>query len=602
VGGSSQGGSVAGGAAGEVTTPGASGEAGTGDLPNGGEPLPNCTTSGWCWDNPTPGGSNLNGVWAGAPDNVWAVGMDGLILRYDGKRWQRFAGPTTKTLFAVWGTAADSVWIGGAGGLFFWNGKEFTTYPSSSSIIDVHGSAADNVRGTLGTQAIDYFDGKKLTIPVLTEGGPTSSVVSVWTFAPRVAYGAGSGGAIIRADGPFDQPFDYATSIVYTAGGYLRDLWGTTADEALWAVGDAGLVVSGQVADKTSFHVVDSGTITALYGVWGSSQSDIWAVGDTGTIIHYDGTGFEDRSVAAPRIDFRDIDGTGKSDIWAVGNDGAIFHFDGSKWSAPNTLTDQELFGVWGTSDDDVWAVGDQGVLLHKDASGWQSLESPTTAAMRSVYTAAPNDVYLTSDDSNIYHFDGKDFTVSFAPRYYASYLWGSAGDDIWASGGGDTYLYDGESWEPFDLPFNGIYDIWRSSPTELWISRGRDGFYHLKDGVATSGNDFAMGFLWGTAPDDLWSVHDDSGIRHWDGQAWTVVPASSLSSPHAMWASAPDNMWIVGQLGTTDFFDGVALHHVSDTNDDELDATLNAVWVSPTGKAYAVGDAGTIVVHQPGL
>jgi photosystem II stability/assembly factor-like uncharacterized protein len=68
------------------------------------------------------------------------------------------------------------------------------------------------------------------------------------------------------------------------------------------------------------------------------------------------------------------------------------------------------------------------------------------------------------------------------------------------------------------------------------------------------------------------------------------------------MWASAPDNMWIVGQLGTTDFFDGVALHHVSDTNDDELDATLNAVWVSPTGKAYAVGDAGTIVVHQPGL
>jgi hypothetical protein len=68
------------------------------------------------------------------------------------------------------------------------------------------------------------------------------------------------------------------------------------------------------------------------------------------------------------------------------------------------------------------------------------------------------------------------------------------------------------------------------------------------------------------------------------------------------MWASAPENMWIVGSLGTTDFFDGAAVHHVTDTSNDELDATLNGVWVSPTGIAYAVGTAGTIVVHGPGL
>jgi len=601
VGGSSQGGSVEGGGAGEATA-GAIGSAGAGDTPNDAQPLPNCTTSGWCWDNPTPGGSNLNGVWAGAPDNVWAVGMGGLILRYDGKRWQRFKGPTTERLNAVWGTSADAVWIGGSGGLFFWNGKEFVTYPVSlSSVIDVHGSAPNNVRSTLGTQAIGYFDGSKLTQPILTEGGPTSSVLAVWTFEPHVAYGAGSGGTIIRADGPFAMPFDYTTSIVYAAGGYLEDLWGTTADEPLWAVGESGLVVSGHVDQKTSFQVLDAGTVASLYGVWGSSQSDIWTVGDTGTILHYDGKNWTDRSLATA-VDLRDIDGTGKNDVWAVGTDGSIFHFDGASWSAPNTLTHQELFGVWGTSDDDVWAVGDRGALLHKDASGWQALESPTTAAIRSVYTAAPDDVWFVADDSNIYHFDGTDFAVSFTPRYYASFLWGRAGDDIWAAGGGDQYRYDGESWQPFTLPFNGFFDVWASSATDLWISRGRDGYYHLKDGVATSGNDFAMGYLWGTGPDDIWSVHDDSGIRHWDGQSWTVVPASSLSSPHGMWASAPENMWIVGSLGTTDFFDGVAVHHVTDTSDDELDATLNGVWVSPTGIAYAVGTAGTIVVHGPGL
>jgi hypothetical protein len=33
-----------------------------------------------------------------------------------------------------------------------------------------------------------------------------------------------------------------------------------------------------------------SGTTNILLGVWGSSSSDVFAVGDKGTILHYDGT------------------------------------------------------------------------------------------------------------------------------------------------------------------------------------------------------------------------------------------------------------------------------------------------------------------------
>jgi hypothetical protein len=66
-----------------------------------------------------------------------------------------------------------------------------------------------------------------------------------------------------------------------------------------------------------------------LWGVWGSSGSDVFAVGglwgSCGTIVHYDGT------------------------TWTVMDSGALF----------------PLFGVWGSSGSDVFAVGWGGTILH---------------------------------------------------------------------------------------------------------------------------------------------------------------------------------------------------------------------------------------------
>jgi len=58
--------------------------------------------------------------------------------------------------------------------------------------------------------------------------------------------------------------------------------------------------------------------------VWGSSPTDIWAVGDEATIVHYDGTSWSLSTVAlAPGIvpDFRGVWGSGADDVWAVGGD-----------------------------------------------------------------------------------------------------------------------------------------------------------------------------------------------------------------------------------------------------------------------------------------
>jgi hypothetical protein len=74
-----------------------------------------------------------------------------------------------------------------------------------------------------------------------------------------------------------------------------------------------------------------SGTTDYLGSVWGSSGSDIFAVGDHGTILHYDGTA----------------------------------------WSTMTSGMTDWLYGVWGSSDSDVFAVGYNGTTLHYGGEGY---------------------------------------------------------------------------------------------------------------------------------------------------------------------------------------------------------------------------------------
>ena len=58
---------------------------------------------------------------------------------------------------------------------------------------------------------------------------------------------------------------------------------------------------------------------------------------------------------------------------------------------------------LWGASDDDVWAVGSGGTVLHWNGSTWRSFQADT------------RDVETRAD---------------------LRYIWGTAANDIWVSGG----------------------------------------------------------------------------------------------------------------------------------------------------------------------
>ena len=63
--------------------------------------------------------------------------------------------------------------------------------------------------------------------------------------------------------------------------------------------------------------------------------------------------------------DFIRVSGTTSSNVWAVGNLGAIIHFDGRAWAAVNSGTSENLHALWVNDEESTYVGGDNGTFLH---------------------------------------------------------------------------------------------------------------------------------------------------------------------------------------------------------------------------------------------
>ena len=63
-----------------------------------------------------------------------------------------------------------------------------------------------------------------------------------------------------------------------------------------------------------------------LYGVWGSSANDVFAVGAAGIVLHYTGSAWNTMECGTT-ADLRGVWGTTGSDVLAVGANATIAHY-----------------------------------------------------------------------------------------------------------------------------------------------------------------------------------------------------------------------------------------------------------------------------------
>jgi len=162
----------------------------------------------------------------------------------------------------------------------------------------------------------------------------------------------------------------------------------------------------------------------------------------------------------------------------------------------------------------------------------------------------------LTTDlDSHntgaITHWDGKRWgdAAQIGPEIRT--IWGAANDDIWASGGGGRFHFDGKAW-------------------------------HKTSDMGDYG-------LWGTASDDVYALGPLGVIEHFDGRSWTQIvdgseygPRYQLFKDHdSLSGDAPNSLWIAA--GAVWHYDGEQLSRVSeDVGAISVHAfTARDVWVA---------------------
>ncbi len=304
----------------------------------------------------------------------------------------------------------------------------------------------------------------------------------------------------------------------------------------------------------------------ALRGVWFSGPTDGWAVGDGGSILHWDGVTWS--SVASGVTgELTGIWGGGPADVWAVsasvdllyGTQGCV-HWDGTAWSTVATgQVRRPLLGVWSAgsapvtsgSFDDVWAVGD---LLHTTTD--------------STFNLARGEAFFSSA-GGYFQLSPWSWPVTGwnAPPVGLLGVWGSAANDVWAVGYGGLILH-----------WDGI----------AWSS-------------VASGTPYALHGIWGSGASDVWAVGYGGAIVHWNGTRWSTVASGTTDALEAVSGSGPDDVWAVGasQVGKWPSF-GAILHWNGVTWSKRASGTTNAlhaVWSDGSG-AWAVGDSGTLLHH----
>ena len=205
-----------------------------------------------------------------------------------------------------------------------------------------------------------------------------------------------------------------------------------------------------------------SGTSEDLHGVWGNSSTDVFAVGDAGTILHYDGSDWSGMT-SGTAANLSDIWGWNSSYIVAVGESGTILHYNGSAWSPMVSGTAEDLHGIWGDSWGlvDLYAVGWNGTILHYNSSSWGEMNSSTSANLTGVWGSWPIYVFATGWNGTILHNACLPPVEGSCPYLYA---WNGTAYEFIDVTIPDVFLkrYETTSYQTTTVlePRDGYYDI----------------------------------------------------------------------------------------------------------------------------------------------
>jgi hypothetical protein len=310
---------------------------------------------------------------------------------------------------------------------------------------------------------------------------PLTTLALPLALLALLAAGCDSAGFKEKSDAALDAGVDAAAdlagdtgwSLVYVdkqakAGESLNAIWVADKDH-VFAVGDNGQAVWTEGGG--TWHDLNKTNGMDLYGLWGRSASEVYAVGryeldGKPAVLRYDGAGWTVQGPIPSHVSALSAVWGDASQLYLTGTGGQIYQDDpvghptqpyhlAAKTGGCPQLGDPApiLWAIDGSSIDNLLAAGDSGLVAHRDASGWVRLCHPDSkVAYRAVFSVPGSKLFfLGANYLGLWRFAGRsaallkiheDRGTKGVDKQHLWSIWGTSAASIIAVGDRGTILY----------------------------------------------------------------------------------------------------------------------------------------------------------------
>lgn len=298
--------------------------------------------------------------------------------------------------------------------------------------------------------------------------------------------------------------------------------------------------------DPPGWQVVHRDLPSALLSVWGTSATDVWAVGgDVGEgplVLRYDGAQWSQLDTGHTGTLWW-VFGFEGGPVYMGGEGGAILRYEDGTFTAMSTPGTATVFGIWGSAPDAMWAVGGAsdatgGFAWRLEGDAWvEEATFPSDVAARAalwkVFGRGPDDAWLVGSNGVSLHWDGAALTEE-ATGVGSSLFTVSANDERFVAVGG---LVNGIIVEREGGPWHNVTpsnDL--PSLSGVVLGEGEVGF----------------------------AVGGFGGVYARDASGWRVeeTEIELVQNLHAVWLDPDGGVWAVGgQTFSLPLDEGVLIH-----------------------------------------
>lgn len=510
------------------------------------------------WINPGPTGENLHAVSGRAADDVYAVGTQRTILHWNGRSWA--------TLDSPWASGAlNDVWADPNGLVYAVGLEGWILRGDVEDFVHERVSPDERLYGVWGVDGVVFAAGAVNGQPLLlqrrgdwqerdiqtpTGERPTGALRGIWASA-------------------FDDVFVVGDDGVWHFGGltWSHDIDPSGSDIAVWGSGpdDVYVVTS---AETWRFDGVTWTEILGVRGrtVTGTGPDDVHVVGNGGA-YHFDGTSWRDVPIEGLSGLFTILD------VWAestgrlvgVGNIGATSRFESDRWVVEDgsTLRGVSLTDIGSFSTGELIVVGRDG--------GEAAVARGTNALVVDYVSTEPlspwalavlpgDDVIAVGTGARHLYNDGAAWSMRDIRNGDHRDVWGRSASDLLVVGGEE--LLEGFEGE-WTLVMHGFGDdlscVW-GTDTHAFIGTGTG--LAIKDNGPWQHKELGRKVLDidGRSATDVWFMASPSlgqfELGHFDGADFEFVPIDASLSPFGKLAVGENAVYVASGGGIL-VFDG---------------------------------------------